>query len=155
MAEHLRADPLMGVGAIGGVILSVWVGLGVFVQALLVVMVADVVTGLIAAGVMGTISSAASLRGLAKKSVQLILVMVVAWLSANLNGYLGDGFPGADAVAGAFIVTELISILENAQRVGINLGPLEKVLAVARQSQPKPQPPAPPPPVPMPGAPHG
>ena len=154
MAEHFKADPLLAVGAVGGAILSVWVGLGVFVQALLVVMVADVVTGLIAAGAMGTISSGASLKGLAKKSVQLILVMVVAWLSANMSGYLGDGFPGADAVAGAFIVTELISILENAQKVGINLGPLERVLAVARQTQPPQQPPAPPH-VPMPGAPHG
>ena len=148
----LKFDPPATLGAAAGLLVGLWLGLGVFVQALLVVMVADVVTGLIAAGVLGTISSAASLRGLAKKSVQLILVMVVAWLSANLNGYLGDGFPGADAVAGAFIITELISILENAQRVGINLGPLDKVLAVARQTQPPPSRPSDPlPPV----APHG
>jgi len=153
MGEHLRADPLMGLGAVGGLILGVWVGLGVFVQALLVVMLVDVVTGLIAAGVQGVISSGASMRGLAKKTTQLILVMLVAWLSTNLGGYLGDGFPGADAVAGAFIVTELISILENAQKVGVSLGPLDRVLAVARQTQtkPKPDPPGPA----LTGAPHG
>ena len=139
----LRFDPPAAVGAVAGMVMSLWLGLTVFVQALLVVMIADVVTGLIAASVEGSVSSHASMRGLAKKSMQMILVMLVAWLSANLRGYLGDGFPGADAVAGAFIVTELISILENAKRVGISLGPLERILAVARQTQPpteKPQP---------------
>ena len=87
-------------------------------------------------------NSAASGKGLAKKAVALILVMLTAWLSSNLRTYLGDGFPGADAVAGAFILTEVISILENAKRTGVNLGPLERVLAVARQSQPPPDPPA-------------
>lgn len=139
MGEHLRFDPAAFVGGAVGLVVGVWLGLGVFVQALLVVMVADVVTGLIAAGVEGTISSGASLRGLAKKAVQLILVLLVAWLSTNLRGYLGDGFPGADAVAGAFILTELISILENAKRTGVSLGPLERVLAVARQTQPADQ----------------
>lgn len=135
----LRFDPPAAVGAVAGMVMSLWLGLTVFVQALLVVMIADVVTGLIAASVEGRVSSHASMRGLAKKSMQMILVMLVAWLSANLRGYLGDGFPGADAVAGAFIVTELISILENAKRVGINLGPLERILAVARQTQPPPE----------------
>jgi len=139
----LKIDPAAMIGAAAGLIVGLWVGLGVFVQALLVVMVADLVTGLIAAGYEGRISSGASLRGLAKKATQLILVMLVAWLSANLNGYLGDGFPGTEAVAGAFILTEIISILENAKRVGVNLGPLERVLAVARQTQPPQQPPPP------------
>lgn len=135
----LRFDPPAAVGAVAGMVMSLWLGLAVFVQALLLVMIADVVTGLIAASVDGRVSSHASRRGLAKKSMQMILVMLTAWLTANLHGYLGDGFPGADAVAGAFIVTELISILENAKRVGINLGPLERILAVARQTQPPPE----------------
>ena len=112
-----------------------------FVQALLIAMVADVATGLIAATVDGSLSSAASGRGFAKKGTALILVMLTAWLSLNLSTYLGEGFPCADAVAGAFILTEVISILENAKRTGVNLGPLEKVLAVARQAQPPPTPP--------------
>lgn len=148
----MRFDPPAAVGAVAGIVMSLWLGLTVFIQALLVVMVADIVTGLIAAGVEGRVSSHASLKGLAKKSMQLILVMLVAWLSANLHGYLGDGFPGADAVAGAFIVTELISILENAQRVGISLGPLERVLAVAKQAQPPEEPPQR---AAAPGPPHG
>ena len=133
--QHVRFDPLAAVGAVGGILVGLWVGLGVFVQALLILMVADIVTGMIAAAVEGTVSSAASGRGLAKKAVALILVMLTAWLSINLHAYLGEGVPGADAVAGAFILTEVISILENAKRVGVNLGPLEKVLAVARQGR--------------------
>lgn len=146
VSEHLRFEPVAVLGAGAGLIVGLWVGLGVFVQALLVVMTADVVTGLIAAGVEGKISSHASLRGLAKKATQLILVLLVAWLTANMSAYLGEGFPGADALAGAFVLTELVSILENAKRVGVNLGPLERVLAIARQSTP---------PVRAPGAPHG
>ena len=136
MTEHVRFDPLAAVGAAGGILVGLWVGLGVFVQALLILMVADLVTGLIAAAVEGTVSSVASGRGLAKKADALILVMLTAWLSVNLHAYLGEGFPGADAVAGAFILTEIISILENAKRVGVNLGPLDRVLAVARQGRP-------------------
>jgi toxin secretion/phage lysis holin len=135
VTEHVRFDPLAAVGAAGGILVGLWVGLGVFVQALLILMVADLVTGLIAAAVEGTVSSVASGRGLAKKADALILVMLTAWLSINLHAYLGEGFPGADAVAGAFILTEVISILENAKRVGVNLGPLERVLAVARQGR--------------------
>ena len=134
----VKFDPVAAIGAMTGIVVGFWVGLGVFVQALLILQVADVVTGLIAAAVDGNLNSAASGRGLAKKGVALILVMLTAWLSINLRGYLGDGFPGADAVAGAFILTEVISILENAKRTGINLGPLERVLAVARQAQPPP-----------------
>lgn len=140
VSEHLRIEPVAVLGAGAGLIVGVWIGLGVFVQALLVVMVADVITGLIAAGVEGKVSSHASRRGLAKKSMQMILVLLVAWLTANMSAYLGEGFPGADALAGAFVLTELVSILENAKRVGVNLGPLERVLAIARQSTP-PDPP--------------
>lgn len=137
-------------GAAVGLIVGLWVGVGVFIQALLVAMVADIVTGVIAAGGEGQISSAVSMRGLAKKATELILVMLTAWLTANLRGYLGEGFPAPEALAGAFFLTELVSILENAKRVGVDLGPLERVLAVARRTPPPSSPPAP-----SPGAPHG
>ena len=132
---NVRFDPVATWGALAGIVVGVWVGFGVIVQALLILMVADVVTGMIAAAVDGNLNAGASGKGLAKKATALILVMLTAWLSANLHEYLGEGFPGADAVAGAFILTEIISILENAKRTGVNLGPLERVLAVARGTQ--------------------
>lgn len=135
----VRFDPVAAVGAAAGIVVGLWAGIGVILQALLILMVADIVTGTIAAAVEGTINSQMSAKGLAKKATALILVMVTAWLSANLHEYLGEGFPGADAVAGAFLLTEVISILENAKRTGVNLGPLERVLAVARGTQPPPQ----------------
>lgn len=142
----VRFDPVAAIGAAAGIAVGLWTSIGVIVQALLILMIADVLTGTIAAAVEGSINSQMSAKGLAKKATALILVMLTAWLSANLHVYLGEGFPGADAVAGAFILTEVISILENAKRTGVNLGPLERVLAVARGTQQPPQPP---------GAPHG
>lgn len=137
----VKFDPVAWVGAVVGVVVGLWTGIGVIVQALLILMIADVITGTIAAAIEGDINSQMSARGLAKKATALILVMLTAWLSANLHAYLGEGFPAADAVAGFFILTEVISILENAKRTGVNLGPLERVLAVARgaQQQPPPQ----------------
>ena len=140
-----RFDPVAAVGAAAGIVVGLWAGIGVILQALLILMVADIITGTIAAAVEGTINSQMSAKGLAKKATALILVMVTAWLSANLTAYLGEGFPGADAVAGAFLLTEVISILENAKRTGVNLGPLERVLTLARGTQ-QPE---------RPGAPHG
>jgi toxin secretion/phage lysis holin len=128
-------DPAGWVGAAAGIVVGLWVGIGVIPQALLILMVADVLTGTIAAACDGGLNSAASGRGIAKKTMALILVLLTAWFSLNLSLYLGDGFPGADAVAGAFILTETISVLENAKRTGVNLGPLERVLAVARQDR--------------------
>lgn len=131
-------DQIEGPGVMGlalGTLMGVWVGLGVFVQALLILQLADVLTGLIAAGLAGTVNSTASTRGLAKKATALILVMVCAWLSANLGEELGAAFPGGQAVAASFCVTELISMLENARRTGLSLGPLERVLAAAQSSQ--------------------
>lgn len=141
LTDQVKIEPAHLVGAAVGMVASVWVGLDVFVRALLVLMLADVLTGLIAAGIAGDISSAASRRGLGRKAVTLIVVLVVGWLSANLGDHLGASFPGGQAVAASCCLTELISMLENARRAGMQLGPLDRVLAAARGVQP-PSPPS-------------
>jgi toxin secretion/phage lysis holin len=133
--EHLKPDPASAIGAAVGAGLAIWLGMDVFIRALLVLMAADVATGLIAAAVNGTVSSAASRHGLARKAATLIVVMVTGWLSVHLGDYLGAGFPGGQAVAGACCLTELISMLENAKRAGMSLGPLDRVLQAARRVQ--------------------
>lgn len=136
--DQVKIEPGHLVGAAVGLVMSVWMGLGVFVQALLILQLADVLTGLIAAGVYGEISSIVSRKGLARKATALIVVMVVAWLSANLGEQLGAAFPGGQAVAASFCLTELISMLENARKIGLDLGPLDRVLQAARGAKPAP-----------------
>ena len=123
-------------GAAIGVVVGVWVGLDVFLRALLVLMLADVMTGLIAAALDGTVSSDASRKGLGRKAATLIVVLAVAWLSANLGEQLGSAFPGGQAVAASCCLTEMISMIENAQKAGMNIGPLDRVLAAAKGTRP-------------------
>jgi toxin secretion/phage lysis holin len=85
-------------------------------------MAVDYVTGLLVAGVFhrsdksdsGALSSNAGFRGLTKKGVMLLMVL----LGARLDAFLGLSF-FRDSVIIAFLTNELISILENAGLMGI------------------------------------
>lgn len=119
-------------GAVGGVVVGVWVGLGPLLQALLVLMVADVITGILAAAINGEVNSAASRKGLTRKALKLLLVFVIGWVSETAGAAIGVSLPAGQALAGGYCLTELVSLLENAQRAGVDLGPLARVLAGAR-----------------------
>jgi len=83
----------------------------------------DILSGLVKAFVTKTVSSDASLRGMAKKSLILILV----GLAGVIQKFLVTGILPVDLVigtAGFFCVTEIISILENASACGISVPPI-------------------------------
>ncbi len=88
-------------------------------QALVVLIVLDVLTGWMKAFVQHTISSSLSRQGIAKKATTLIIVSV-AWVAENR---LEMSFPiDLDiTLAGFYCVTEVISILENAKAIGVPL----------------------------------
>lgn len=110
-------------GVTGSIIAGLFGGWDASIITLLIFMGVDYITGLIVAAARrspksstGGLSSAISLKGLAKKCVVLLLVLV----AARLDIMLGTSYT-RDAVCLAFMANELISILENAGLLGIPL----------------------------------
>lgn len=109
------------IGVTGSLIAGLFGGFDASMVTLIAFMAIDYVTGLIVAAVRkspktdtGGLSSRIGLKGLAKKCVVLLLVLVAARLDITLGtSYIRD------AVCIGFIVNELLSIIENAGLLGI------------------------------------
>ena len=97
---------------------------------LLILMLIDIVTGIIAAFIAKTISSSASWSGMGKKVITLLAVA----MGAVIEPYAG--IPLGGAISLFYIVTEGISITENMDRAGVPVPPpLRDALAKFRDSQ--------------------
>ena len=113
-----------GVGLLGSWIASLFGGWDAALGTLIVFMAVDYITGLIAAGVFhnspkstgGALESGAGWKGLCKKGVTLLVVMV----ACRLDLVIGSNFI-RDAVVIAFIANETISIVENAGLMGVGI----------------------------------
>lgn len=111
------------VGVVGSFIAGLFGGWDTSLITLLLFMGIDYITGLAVAACgkspksdTGRLSSKIGWRGLAKKCVSLLLVLVAVRLDITLGtSYIRD------AVCIAFTVNELISITENAGLLGIPL----------------------------------
>ena len=111
------------VGIVGSFIAGLFGGWDASMVTLLLFMGVDYITGLAVAACgksqksdTGRLSSKIGWRGLAKKCVSLLLVLVAARLDITLGTtYIRD------AVCIAFVVNELISITENAGLLGVPL----------------------------------
>ena len=120
----VKAVVFMVTGAIGGTISMALGGFDKMLQALLIFMLVDYITGLMVAFVFknspktnsGAGSSKAGFKGLAKKAVILMLVMCMV----QADKVLGISILRNAAVVG-FCVNELISIVENAGLCGLTL----------------------------------
>ena len=124
-------------GMAASAVLQIFGGWNFALLALLILMGLDFTSGLIVAGVFhkskksetGRIESKAALKGLIRK-VMIVCLVVVAHLIDRL---LGTNYV-RDAVAIAFIVNEIISILENAGLMGLPIpGVLTKALEVLQK----------------------
>lgn len=107
-------------GIVGSFIAGLFGGWDTALATLLIFMAVDYVTGLIVAAVgkspKGKLSSKIGWRGLAKKCVVLLLVLVAAQLDITLGtSYIRD------AVCISFCLNELLSITENAGLLGVPL----------------------------------
>lgn len=109
-------------GTVGGVIASCFGGWSAALTTLLIFIAIDYTTGLIVAGVFhkspktdtGALESRAGLKGLIRKCTMLLFVLVGHRLDLTVGStYIKD------AVCIAFIVNELISIVENAGLMGL------------------------------------
>lgn len=119
--------------AILGAVVSFFTGLPPIIYVLLAVMTIDYVTGIMC-GFMGKsektetggLSSSEAFKGLLKKMLIILVVLLAALLDRAVAIGAGVEF---EAVAGAtclwFIASEGMSILENAAKIGV---PIPKVL---------------------------
>ncbi|MCI9450102.1 MAG: phage holin family protein [Clostridiales bacterium] len=109
-------------GVVGGVISSLYGGFTAAMTTLIIFMAVDWFSGMVCAGVFrssrksksGGLSSKAGFRGLAKKCMIMLFVLIGARLDMALGiAYIKDG------VCIAFTVNELLSIIENAGLMGV------------------------------------
>ena len=120
-----------GIGLIGSLISTAFGGWDAGLVTLVVFMAIDYITGLITAGVFkkspktehGALESRAGWKGLCRKGVTLLIVLV----ATRLDIVIGSSFI-RDAVVIAFVANETISIIENAGLMGI---PIPKVIIKA------------------------
>lgn len=113
-----------GIGAVGGAIAAAFGGWDAALATLLIFMAVDYISGLIVAGVFhnskktesGTLESRAGWKGLCRKAVTLLFVLI----AYRLDLVIGVNYI-RDAVIIGFIANELISIVENAGLMGVPL----------------------------------
>lgn len=111
-------------GILGAAIASMFGGWDGSMTTLIILMLTDYVTGLIVAGVFhkspkssgGALSSSAGFKGLCRKFIILLLVVVACRVDLLLNTNVIR-----DATCIGFCVNELVSITENAGLMGIPL----------------------------------
>lgn len=120
--ENMKLKLLTFIGLIGSWIASLFGGWDAALVTLIIFMGIDYVTGLIVAGVFhtsektenGALESRAGWKGLCRKGVTLLVVLV----ACRLDLVMGSNFI-RDAVVIAFIANETISIIENAGLMGV------------------------------------
>ena len=119
------------IGVVGSTIASFFGGFDAALIPLLIFMGVDYATGLIVAGVFhksektenGALESRAGWKGLCRKGVSLLVVLV----ACRLDMIMGSNFI-RDATVIAFIANETISIIENAGLMGV---PIPSVITKA------------------------
>lgn len=115
-----------GVAGIGGAAASYFFGgWSMLIQVLVGIVVLDYLSGVLAAGIEGKLSSKVGLKGLAKK-VFIFLLVAAAHLADTA---IGKGDIVRDGVTWCYIANELLSIIENAGRT--NLVPVPTILKEA------------------------
>ena len=118
----MKSGIVTAVGVVGGFIASLFGGWDAALVYLMIFMGIDYVAGLIVAGVFhnsektenGSLESRAGWKGLCRKGVTLLVVLV----ACRLDLVMGSNFI-RDAVVIAFIANETISIIETAGLMGI------------------------------------
>jgi toxin secretion/phage lysis holin len=126
-----KAAVLSTVGVAGAFISTLFGGWDSALTTLVIFMGADYLAGLVVAAVFhksgksekGTLDSRASWKGLCKKGMMLLIVLI----AVRLDLLIGSNYI-RDAVIIAFVVNELISIIENAGLMGV---PIPSVITKA------------------------
>lgn len=135
----MKSQIMIGIGTAGSLVASFFGGWTASLSTLLIFMLIDYVTGLVVAGVFhkskktdsGALESRAGFKGLCKKGMVLLLVLV----GHRLDIAIGTTYI-RDAVCIAFVANETISIIENAGLMGIKIPAiLEKSIDVLKKKK--------------------
>jgi len=118
----IKVGILGSIGVIGGIVANIFGGWDMLLKILVTLMALDYVTGLVVAGVFhassksinGALESKAGWKGLCKKGVTLVIVLVAVQVDKLTGSQLIR-----DGVVIAYAVNEAISILENADAMGV------------------------------------
>lgn len=103
-----------GGAATVGIVSGVWLNLGPILQALLVFMAVDILTGFMAAYTEKILDSRVTFLGMTKKASILLLVLAGSYLEPLA------GFTSIDeAISAFYLAYEGLSIFENAARLGL------------------------------------
>lgn len=126
-----------GIGIVGSTIAAAFGGWDAAMITLVSMMAIDYITGVLVAGVFhnspktenGSLESKAGWKGLCRKGMTLLIVLV----AARLDIILGTDFI-RDAVIIGYIANETISIIENAGLMGVPIPEaIEKAIEVLQQ----------------------
>ena len=126
-----------GIGIVGSTVAAAFGGWDAAMITLVSMMVIDYLTGVLVAGVFhnspktenGTLESKAGWKGLCRKGMTLLIVLV----ASRLDIILGTGFI-RDAVIIGYIANETISIIENAGLMGVPIPEaIKKAIEVLQQ----------------------
>lgn len=119
MNEHTPQIIRMVSTALGAIVGYLYGGWTAMLNALLILVVIDFLTGWAAAWINGELRSMKGYIGIAKK-VGIFLFVTVAHV---IDGVLGDMHFLRDAVIFFYMANELLSIIENAGKMGIPMPP--------------------------------
>lgn len=109
---------------VGTVLTYLFGGWSAAIGILIAFVVLDYITGVLAAGSKGKLSSAVGMRGIAKK-IGIFVLVAIAHL---VDRALGDGTLIRDAAIFFYLANELLSIIENVGVIGV---PIPEVLKKA------------------------
>src|SRR3990167_9930914 len=110
-----------------GAVVGYWLGLNAIVQVLIILQALDVISGVIVAASRRELNSDASFRGVLKKMMTLVVVLMASVAQPALPEQVNT-LPLVPVVAGFFAAHEGLSIISHAAQLGV---PIPKVLLQA------------------------
>ncbi|EJW14850.1 phage holin family protein [Paenibacillus alvei] len=110
------------IAASGGVVAFLFGEWPLLLQVLLIMSIADFITGFIASGVEGKLKSKVGLIGIARK----VFIFVIVAIAHQVDTILGGQHLLRDATIFFYMSNELLSIIENGGRIGVPLPPVIK-----------------------------
>nr|WP_242529620.1 phage holin family protein [Priestia flexa] len=129
---------------IGGFVTFLFGAWSIALNILIVLVVFDYLTGMVAGAVNGELKSRIGLVGIARKVFIFVMVAVSHMVDLLLiENKIEVGFAVMSMVVVAYCLNEILSIIENAGKMGIYIpDPLTKAIAILRNTSDKePRPP--------------